>query len=205
MIINWNSKNEYGFSEITVIPGVYDAYPPIESLLMSASPRSISEDKIAIAATLAFGEFLSGPIAFPFAVSPMVAEAMMDYLRPLSVYIEKIDFNPKAIHSGPNTFCASNYEQYSTQECRVMEFKQPLIENSFGSNFLDNILTVPTNARHLSSNSDEEDLTESFTDQELAALVLLSEDYGVGTISLGREVSSELVSLLKSCGISLSR
>lgn len=204
MIINWKAKNLYGCSEITVEPGIYDAYPPVDSFLMSATPRSISDDKIAVAATLAFGEFLSGPITFPFAVSPTVAESMMEYLSPLSIYVEKIDFEPRSISAGPNLFCAYADDHLSTQERRVMEFSQPPIEDSFGSNFSGNVLTVPTNARHLSSRWSEEPSQDGFTDPELAALVMLSEDYGVGSISMGREVSSQLIGMLKTCGISLS-
>lgn len=196
----WERESNNGVCQIDAEPGPYDGHPSARAFIVDAVPRTISSDRFAVAAVLAFGKYLNGPIAFPNSISPATAGAISAYLDPAVIHVEQIDFEPRRIEYGPNVFANYSTKDTSTQLCRVINFLELDIWNSFGSSFESNHLRVPTNRKLLSGFSECE---SSSWDQDLACMVLLSEDYGIGSIWVQESRRPEVARLLQSCGLAL--
>lgn len=200
MKIIWEGDSSDGTSRILAEPGPYDGYPSVGSLILERLPRAVSHDRLAVAAVLAFGKYINGPISFPNAITPATASAISDYLSPASIHVEQIDFEPRSIEHGPNVFTDFCNDEVSDQKSRIIRFFQPNIWDTFGSSFGANELHVPSNMNLLHGGLS---VDGPFWDADLAALVLLSEDYGVGTIRIRGRRRTGLGGLLQSCGLSL--
>lgn len=100
MKIEWQGNSEAGGSAIIATPERYDAVPYINELKIDGRPRVVSADRLAVAATLAFGPDSSGSMEFPFPVGAATAQAIQAFLAPTWMTVGPIDFVPKALPIG---------------------------------------------------------------------------------------------------------
>lgn len=100
MKIEWQGNSEAGGSAIIASPERYDAFPYIGQLMIDGRPRVVSADRLAVAATLAFGPDSSGSMEFPFPVGAATAQSIQAFLAPTWTTVGPIDFVPKALPIG---------------------------------------------------------------------------------------------------------
>lgn len=100
MKFEWQGNSEAGGSALVAIPDRYDAVPYINELIIDGRPRLVSAERMAVAATLAFGSDCSGSMELPFAAGPATAQAIQGFLHPTWVAVSPIDFTAKALPVG---------------------------------------------------------------------------------------------------------
>lgn len=79
----------------------YDAAPPVGQLLLDRRPRNRQNDRDAIAAYLAFGQWAAAGFSLPAKISPATAEAIRaDSHLSGGLIAEPIEYYPKALPIG---------------------------------------------------------------------------------------------------------
>lgn len=79
----------------------YDAVPPVNQLLLDRRPRIRQNDRDAIAAYLAFGQWAAAGFSLPAKISPATAEAIRaDSHMSGGLVAEPIEYYPKALPIG---------------------------------------------------------------------------------------------------------
>lgn len=81
-------------------PERYDAIPYISELMIDGRPRVVSSDRLAVAATLAFGPDSSGSMELPLPIGAATAQAIQAFLAPTWTTVGPIDFVPRALPVG---------------------------------------------------------------------------------------------------------
>lgn len=100
MKFEWQGNTESGGSALIATPDRYDAVPFVNELMTDGRPRLVSAERVAVAATLAFGSDCSGSLELPFAAGPATAQAIQEFLHPTWVVVSPIDFTAKALPVG---------------------------------------------------------------------------------------------------------
>lgn len=95
MIIRWK-----GETALEPTAGEYDAIPPLNALHLGAGPRTLSADREAIAAYLAFGAWTSGDLTLPRPLSPATAEAIERDALPIRIRPREVQYAPTALPRG---------------------------------------------------------------------------------------------------------
>jgi hypothetical protein len=183
----WERESPTGSCVLTATPGDYDGSPMPAVLSTDIVPRTVSPDRLAAAFVLAFHRFLSGEVVFPYEIHPEMASAISEFMQPTTIYMSGIDFKAAIIPTGANTFGVNPAGKYEVDHSwigfdseRIIELNLPSVSDSFSHNFRDDVLTVPTNASAISSNTDE--FVSVFP--YMAVAILLCEDFDIGTIRL---------------------
>jgi len=207
----WERESPTGSCALMADPGDYDGYPLPALLTTDMVPRTVSPDRLAVAFVLAFHPFISGEVSFPYGIHPEVASAVGEFVKPSTVFISDIDFKVAIIPSGGNVFAVNPGGQYEVSSSwvdfdseRTIELNLPSVSDSFSHSFHNDVLTVPTNAAVFYTNGDE---LASFAPY-IAAAVLLSEDFDVGTIYLPfsdprTAASQRMTALMQASGLIL--
>ncbi|WP_192477326.1 hypothetical protein [Arthrobacter sp. AET 35A] len=179
---------------------------------MDAIPLLVSNDRLAVACALAFGSYAGGNLSFIHPISTEMASAISRLFRPAVLQPGPIDYEPRAIAYGQNTFLMAIGENSGVTpvwkghgHTREFALQLPSMSEAFSSSFIDDRLTVPTNAHYLSSARYPDDQALL---PYIAQAVLLSEDFDVGTISLPsgtvrNDTIRSVGALLASCGLKI--
>lgn len=99
MKISWHG-NDYGMTGLHAEPGEYDASLPVDSLLIDYAPRNINPERLAVAAYLAFGRWVSGDLQLPAKLGPATAAAIERDLKHVHVRPGPIEYYPKPLEIG---------------------------------------------------------------------------------------------------------
>lgn len=99
MRISW-IYDENGAPRLQPEPEEYDAFPPVDSLLLDALPARRDPDREALAAYLVFGRWASGEITLPAAPSPQLAGAIERDAHPVRVRPRDVESTPRALPRG---------------------------------------------------------------------------------------------------------
>ena len=99
MKITW-LNDDSGMTGLRAEPGEYDASPPVDSLLFDYAPQSINPERLAIAAYLAFGRWVSGDLQLPTKLGPATAAAIERDLEHVHVRPGPIEYYPKPLEIG---------------------------------------------------------------------------------------------------------
>lgn len=209
----WERETDFGTCRLTSHPDEYDAYPSIGVLTMDAVPRSVTSSRIPVAFALAFGYYAGGVISSEGPVSAELSEAVSDLWGSAAVSVFPVDYTPKALSYGKNTFLLNlPGAEAATPEWRGFEHSREFVlsfvpmSESFSSSFYDEELRVPTNAGIIiPSDASPEVRILPY----IAQAVLLAEDLDVGIIQLpsGIKRTEKLLkvgALLQTCGLSLN-
>lgn len=114
MIIKW--KSEYIGTvglEVSSREGYnidsaqYHGIPSYRNFWLDSSPKAIHPDRLAIAAFLLFGSYMSGPTQFPKKFSPAVETAMQRALDGVHSTLGPVEYYPKALPIGSRTIDVS--------------------------------------------------------------------------------------------------
>lgn len=187
MKFTWERESPTGSCVLTATPGDYDGSPMPAVLSTDIVPRTVSPDRLAAAFVLAFHRYLSGEVLFPYEIHPEMAGAISEFMKPTTIFISGIDFKAAVIPTGTNTFGLNPAGEFKVDHSwkgfeaeRIIELNLPSVSNSFSHNFCDDVLTAPTNAAVISSNTN--DFLSTFP--YMAVAILLCEDFDIGTIRL---------------------
>ena len=207
----WTPSSQTGGCELTAHPEDYDGCPAPSALRVDFTPRFSSPGRCAAAGVLAFGPFVSGSITFPQAISPELSHAVSAFLGPRAVWPGPLDLRPKAIPRADGTFVLGSPVdalpvQDQRQDDRTTRLVLPSSGAEFGHTFGPGLVVLPTNA-HLLTPDSTSPLRRLFP--FLAAVVLVAEDIGVGTIMLPAQVQRDEIfvaaaELLRSVGIRIA-
>ncbi|MDY3664634.1 hypothetical protein [Schaalia hyovaginalis] len=180
----------------------YDAFPSVDALLVDAVPETLSPDRLAIAAFLAFGRWASGDFILPEKLSPAAAEAIEMAAHPVRVRPQPVEYYPKAIPLGSTTAPLSFAPEYwpgGASLCVLpADFFNGAIITSRG-------IAVASNAFLL----DAAEPSTSSIRARLAVAVLFAEDFDIAALRIPAAHapdSAELVELkglLSACGLGL--
>lgn len=99
MKIIWETT-AYGQVGFRVELHEYDAVPPVDALLMDATPSSTNMEREAVAAYLAFGHWVSGDLQLPHGLGPATARAIEEDLSLVSVHPSPVEYYPKPLEIG---------------------------------------------------------------------------------------------------------
>lgn len=80
--------------------GRWDSSPNNPAFILRSSPLNLQPDRIAVAATLLFGDNFGGIVDFGRPVNLVTAGGIQDYCSPVKVYPKQIDEGPKPIPAG---------------------------------------------------------------------------------------------------------
>lgn len=99
MILEWH-ETEQSMSSLVAQPEEYDAFPPVNALLIDALPKLRHPDREALAGYLAFGRWTSGDLVLPDPLSPHVAEAIEADALPIRLRPRNVVLTPRALPRG---------------------------------------------------------------------------------------------------------
>lgn len=208
----WERETDLGTCSLTAHPDEYDAHPSIGVLTMDTIPRSVTSNRISVAFALAFGYYAGGVISSESPVSAELSQAVSDLWGSAAVSVFPVDYTPKALSYGKNTFLlnlhgseAATPEWHGFGHSREFVLSFVPMSESFSSSFYDEELRVPTNAGIIVPS---EAPSEIRILPYIAQAVLLAEDLDVGIIQLPRDMERtekllKVGSLLQTCGLSL--
>lgn len=207
----WEPDVRSGGCGLWATPEDYDGSPMPSSLRVEFTPRFSTPGRSAAAAVLAFEPFISGSVTFDKPISPELANAISNILRPRTVWPGPLELHPKAIVSAPGVFrleCPVTAETPSKVSTTSMlpRLRLPSSGAEFGHTFGPGIVAIPSNA-HLLSLDSRPMLRRLFP--YLAVVVLVAEDIGVGFIQLPTVVQRDELfastrELLRAVGIRLT-
>lgn len=100
MIVTWDDARDRGHA-LQATPEAYDAFPPVNALVLDDLPRMRDPDRVALASYLAFGAWSSGSFVVPHDLSPTAAEAIEADARPLPIRPCPVEYAARAL---PRTF-----------------------------------------------------------------------------------------------------
>lgn len=194
---------------MSACPSDYDGSPAPDCLRLDYSPRFASPGRLAVAAVLAFRPYIAGGLDLPRPVSPELARSFTDFLAPVAVFPQPVEYHPKAIPLGSGTFVVEvggspHHENRSGPSATRLSLLPG--GRSFGHRLEGDLVSVPTNAALLAPPSaDPLDCVLPL----LACAVLLAEDFGIGTVELPSaaavgERRAALAQVLQAGGLRLS-
>lgn len=96
MIVTWDEATDQGHA-LRAAPEVYDAFPPVDALVLDGLPRLRDPDRVALASYLAFGAWSSGSFVVPQDLSPTAAEAIEVDARPLPIRPGPLEYAARAL------------------------------------------------------------------------------------------------------------
>lgn len=100
MKISWNTRDGVGRFGFHAEPEFYDADPPFRNLYVDRDMLLVSNDVLALAGFLAFGNYCSGSVSLPRKVSPELARSMQEFVDPLWLQVSPIEFEPMKAPDG---------------------------------------------------------------------------------------------------------
>lgn len=99
MILSWET-HEHGAASLRAQVQEYDAFPPVDALLIDALPVERHPDREALAGYLAFGRWTSGDLVLPDGPSPLLAEAIEKDSLPVRVRPREVAYVPRRLPHG---------------------------------------------------------------------------------------------------------
>ena len=203
MKFQWNPNLATGGCELSAHPDDYDGHPTPDVFRLDYSPRFASPGRLAVAAVLAFRSFVAGELTFPSPIAPELARSIIEFLDPVAVFPQPLDFQPKAVPLGTGLFVVEPDGIPSPADAApggpsVARLRLPSAGEGFGHSLTRDTLTVPTNATLLVPAS-EDPLAR--LGPFVAAAVLLAEDFGIGTLQLPRVAAPQDSSLRRLAGL----
>lgn len=99
MILQWTAAPD-GRPSLLATRQEYDAFPPVEALVVDALPSQRHPDREAMAGYLVFGRWASGDLLVPEPLSPVVAEAIEVDASPIRLRPRDVDYTPRAVPQG---------------------------------------------------------------------------------------------------------
>lgn len=115
MIVTWSPMDETGRSGLVAEPQEYDGVPPFAELWFDASPRLLGNDRLGVAAALAFGAFTKGTITMPRPVSPAVGASVARYCAGEWTNVEPVEFKPAALPVGSTDLLVGAPKDYEAE------------------------------------------------------------------------------------------
>jgi hypothetical protein len=106
--ISWVSGDHSGRWGVRAVPEAYDAVPHLDTLLMDGSPLQLNHDRLAVAAALTFGRYVSGSLELAKACSPATAAAIARYLAPAHATVTPVTLEPRALPIGAGVCIAAD-------------------------------------------------------------------------------------------------
>lgn len=193
MKVSWVSERS-GRSGIHVSAGEYDGTPPVGTLWLEYDPVSHHPDRLALAAALAFGGYMSGEIALNTeSVSVGVAQGLVAALAPFLQSVHPSHLPQKRFPEGTGTLVlarSSAVEDLPSDDVRGRTTLQlTRMDQASGRLLQGRTLTVSTNAEVIRQLA--YDLNGLITFPELAVAVLLAEDLGCDEIVTALDLDFE--------------
>ena len=211
MQITWQPSDDTGRSGLVASIEHYDAIPPIAKLLIDASPRLLTAERLGAAAALAFGRFCSGNVTLPRPVGPGLAHAVEEHCSGSRTVVGPIVFEPAALPMGTTTFVIGAPQGYTplNRWGEPREVKLDIRRSDAYAGQLASLdeFVVASNAWLHAAVEDPTDINHYLG--ELSVAVLFSESMQVDAIALPRAVNLDvpaarrIVNLLAACRLGL--
>lgn len=180
MKFSWVSERA-GRSGIAAEPGVYDGSPSLGELWMDAEPEARHDDRVTLAAALAFCAYLSGPLDMQERkVSIGLANELTEKLAPFVQTVTPIEFAQRRFADGAGTLAVHTEIEGINHLCADPEVTTGIRvspSDKTTGQFLDGrILHTASNASILSAMAQRMHRATCYP--ELAVAVLFAEDLG---------------------------
>ncbi len=197
-------KKQYAPLALHAIPADYDALPPVDTLHIDHLPTALNDDRLAIAAFLAFGRNASGEFTLPNKICAATAEAIERAAEPTRLRPYPVEYYPQPLPEGAADAALSfSFDTWSTSPA-VAVLPADRFNGSIASHkgiavssnafLLDALNPVPHSIR-----------------ARLAVAVLFAEDFGIASFTVPSEVAVNipaderliLEELLAACRLSI--
>lgn len=105
MIVTWAEGTDCSAARLVLraTPEDYDAFPPVDALIVDDLPLERNPDRVALASYLAFGAWTSGDFLVPLDLGPATAEAVETDAKPLPIRPRPIAYAARALSQGRST------------------------------------------------------------------------------------------------------
>lgn len=182
----------------------YDGALWLRELWLDRRPVAMHQDRIAVAATLAFGRKAANELTLESAISPGTAQAIKNFNSNLSLNVSPVDYNQKRFPEGSNALRVVGDDSSaalanSVEARREMSIRVLRSDRFAGSLMSMESLSISSNAFIFDVNAAEQG-EKGFA--RLAVGVLFAEDLGADTIFYeGTAIPETVRDLLISCGL----
>lgn len=189
--------------------GRWDGFPPNRDLSVHAIPISVDPDRVAVAATLVYGEYFGGVVDFGRRINLVTTSAIHEFCAPVRIYPTDIDQGPKPIRTGGYTLRITDNDRWTPRALLNQNFETRhlvlLESNNFdGAVAFHRGILASSNAWTFMNTSRRRDLIK------IAIGVLFAETYDAGLIYISSKGTIDpafelrIRNLLSSVGLNLA-
>lgn len=187
--------------------GEYDGRMLLPELWVDKAPSNVTPDRFAVSSVLAFHAHISGEIIFENGISPATAEAISEFMAPVFVAPQPIQFRPIMLPKGTSEFQVfQNESQKSSTRNAIDETRKITVDIKRSDQWAGSMMSFDRLC--LSSNSwlfSDECLEEQIIYPNLALAVLFSEDFDIDTIVVDVKISDALKRLLSAARLGIKK